>query len=56
MKHLDLRFFWLRDMVNSGVIAVRYIPTMDMAADLYTKALARMKVASALPLLGLLAP
>jgi hypothetical protein len=21
MKHLDLRFFWLRDMVNSGVIA-----------------------------------
>jgi hypothetical protein len=22
MKHLDLRFFWLRDMVNSGVIAV----------------------------------
>jgi hypothetical protein len=36
MKHLDLRFFWLRDMVNSGVIAVRYIPTADMAADLLT--------------------
>jgi hypothetical protein len=26
MNHLDLRFFWLRDMVNSGVIAVRYTP------------------------------
>jgi hypothetical protein len=56
MKHLDLRFFWLRDMVNSGVIAVRYIPTADMAADLLTKALARVKVAAALPQLGLTAP
>jgi hypothetical protein len=56
MQHLDLRFFWLRDMVNSGVIAVRYIPTADMAADLLTKALARVKVAAALPQLGLTAP
>jgi hypothetical protein len=56
MKHLDLRFFWLRDMVNSGVIAVRYIPTADMAADLLTKTLARIKVAAALPQLSLTAP
>jgi hypothetical protein len=56
MKHLDLRFFWLRDMVSSGVIAVRYIPTADMAADLLTKALARVKVAAGLPQLGLTAP
>jgi hypothetical protein len=56
MKHLDLRFFWLRDMVNLGVIAVRYIPTADMAADLLTKALTRVKVAAALPQLGLTAP
>jgi hypothetical protein len=56
MKHLDLRFFWLSNMVNSGAIAVRYIPTADMAADLLTKALARVKVAAALPQLGLTAP
>jgi hypothetical protein len=56
MKHLNLRFFWLRDMLNSGVIAVRYIPTVDMAADLLTKALARIKVVSALHQLGLTAP
>jgi hypothetical protein len=56
MKHLNLRFFWLCDMVNSGVITVRYIPTADMAADLLTKALARVKVAAALPQLGLKAP
>jgi hypothetical protein len=56
MKHLDLRLFWLRNMVNSGVIAVRYIPTADMAADLLTTALARVKVTAALPQLGLTAP
>jgi hypothetical protein len=56
MKNLDLCFFWLRNMVNSGVIAMRYLPTADMAADLLTKALARLKVASALPQLGLTAP
>jgi hypothetical protein len=56
MKHLDLRFFWLRNMVNPGVIAVRYIPTADMAADLLTTVLAHIKVTSALPQLGLTAP
>jgi hypothetical protein len=56
MKHLDLRFFWLRNMVNSGVVAVRYIPTADMAADLLTKALARIKVTAVLPQLGLTPP
>jgi hypothetical protein len=56
MKQLDLHFFWLRDMVNSGVIAVCHIPTADMAADLLTKVLARVKVAAALPQLGLTAP
>jgi hypothetical protein len=55
MKHLDLRFFWLRDMVDSGVIAVFYIPTADMAANLLTKALACVKVAAALLQLGLTA-
>jgi hypothetical protein len=56
MKHLDSHFFWLRNMVNSGVIAVRYIPTADMAADLLTKALARIKVVAALAQLGLTVP
>jgi hypothetical protein len=52
MKHLNLCFFWLCDTVNSGIITVRYIPTMDMAADLLTKVPTRVKVASALPQLA----
>jgi hypothetical protein len=56
MKHLNLCFFWSRNIANSGVIVVRYIPTADMAADLLTRALTRVKVAAALPQLGLTAP
>jgi hypothetical protein len=56
MKHLDLRFFWLRNIVTAGQIALRYVPTADMAADLLTKGLARVKVAAAIAQLGLTAP
>ena len=44
MKHLDLRFFWLRDAVSQKVISISYIPTGDMTADLLTKALSRQLV------------
>ena len=44
MKHLDLRFFWLQDQVQEGVMAIKYIPTAEMVADMLTKALPRVKV------------
>jgi hypothetical protein len=44
MKHLDLRYFWLRDQVTLGVITPMFVSTDDMPADLLTKALARVKV------------
>jgi hypothetical protein len=56
MKHLNLHFFWLRDVIAAGQIALRYVPTADMAADLLTKGLARVKVAAAIAQLGLTAP
>jgi hypothetical protein len=56
MKHHDLRFFWLCDVVTTGQIALRYVPTADMAADLLTKGLACIKVAAAIAQLGLTAP
>jgi hypothetical protein len=56
MKHLNLQFFWLRNVVATGQIALCYIPTADMAADLLTKGLARIKVAAAIVQLGLTAP
>ena len=53
MKHLDLRHYWLRDIVDSGQIDVLYIPTRDMPADIMTKALGRVKVGEMCAMLGL---
>ena len=39
MKHLDLRYYWLRDEVDKGVINVIHLRTDEMPADILTKAL-----------------
>ena len=39
MKHLDLRFYWLRDAVEQGIIAPLRIPGNEQPADILTKAL-----------------
>ena len=44
MKHLDLRHYWLRDTVKSGVVDVKYIPTASMPADIMTKSLPKPTV------------
>ena len=43
MKHLDLRYYWLRDEVEDGFISPVYVPTGENAADLLTKPLERVK-------------
>ena len=53
MKHLDLRYFWLRDAVQEGKIQVIHCPTDRMPADLLTKALERLKVSACVEMLGL---
>ena len=53
MKHLDLRFYWLRDVCKAGLIDVKYLPTRQMSADILTKTLARPTVVEMCGLLGL---
>jgi hypothetical protein len=53
MKHLDLRFYWLRNEVEKGIIALVHLRTDDMPADILTKALSRPKVLGMQKLLGL---
>jgi hypothetical protein len=36
-KHVKIRYFWVKDRVDSGEIAIQYIPTEDMIADILTK-------------------
>ena len=39
MKHLDLRFFWLRDQVKDKLLVPVFVGTESMPADVLTKPL-----------------
>lgn len=38
-KHIEIKWFWIRDQVQSGLIEMQYCPTGDMLADIMTKQL-----------------
>jgi len=38
-RHINIRYFWLSDRVKSGELSIRYVPTQDMLADMFTKPL-----------------
>jgi hypothetical protein len=42
-KHIDVHFHFVRQAVDQGHIKVKYIPTDNMVADIFTKALGRIK-------------
>ena len=43
-KHIDVRYHWIRWVVEKGSIQLVYCPTDDMVADTLTKALPSAKV------------
>jgi hypothetical protein len=53
MKHLSLCLFWIRDAVQEGLIIPVFMATQSMAADIFTKALDRLKVLRCIEVLGL---
>ena len=44
MKHLNLRYHWLRDTVEAKFISPIHVPTTSQAADILTKPLKRQKM------------
>lgn len=42
-KHVDLKYHYVRSLVLNDVINVSYSPTDDMTADIFTKALSRVR-------------
>ncbi|GLB33225.1 putative protein with domain of unknown function (DUF4219) [Lyophyllum shimeji] len=53
VKHVDIKYHFLRERVQSGEITVKYINTKDNVADLFTKALPSPLFLRLRPLLGL---
>jgi hypothetical protein len=39
MKHLDIRYFWVKQFVDNNVMQVRWVDTQNMVADILTKPL-----------------
>lgn len=42
-KHIDTRYHYIRDQVGSGYISLKYCPTAENTADLFTKPLGGIK-------------
>jgi hypothetical protein len=38
-KHIDVRKYWIRDVITNQFILLKYLPTEAMLADIFTKAL-----------------
>ena len=45
MKHLDVKKYFVRELVSSGVITHEYVPTGEMIADMFTKPLGQKLLA-----------
>ena len=42
-KHIEMRYQYLRDMVQKGAIRLQYVPTEEQIADIFTKPLTAVK-------------
>jgi hypothetical protein len=40
-KHIDIKYHYVRDIVEQGTVLFRHISTHDMSADMLTKPLTR---------------
>ena len=41
-KHMDVRYFYVREKISDGTIIVNYVPTKDQLADIFTKPLSKV--------------
>jgi hypothetical protein len=55
-KHIDVRHHYIREKVQEGTIALEYIHTSKMAADVLTKPLQRIQLDITSKLLGMTTP
>jgi hypothetical protein len=42
-KHIEIRYHYIRDMVQRGALKLQYINTDEQVADVWTKPLSRVK-------------
>ena len=42
-KHIEIRYHFIRDLVEKRIVSLEYIPTKHQNADIFTKPLDRSK-------------
>ena len=42
-KHINMKYHYIRDILQKGVVKLQYISTDEQVADIFTKPLARVK-------------
>ena len=55
-KHIEARFYYIRDLIEDGSISVQHVPTTDNPSDILTKALPRDTFVKHRQTLGITAP
>ena len=43
LKHIEIKYHYIRDMVQRGVVKLQYVVTDEQIVDVLTKPLARVK-------------
>jgi hypothetical protein len=43
LKHIEIQYHYIPDMVQSGVVKLQYVGTDEQVADVLTKPLSRVK-------------
>ena len=51
IKHIDVRYHWVREEVANGLLQLEYIPTAQMAADGLTKPLGPLQFSAFLTMI-----
>ena len=44
MKHIDIKWHWIHDVIKCGEIKAHFLSTREMIADIFTKALPHVTV------------
>jgi hypothetical protein len=44
-KHIEIKYYFIQDKVQEGVVKLKYIPTNEQTTDILTKPLSRIKFA-----------
>ena len=53
-KHIDVRYHKIRELIDQNRIKLEYVPTADQTADIFTKALGKVKHSKFTRALGLM--